>query len=474
MRQKGLHTFWAGNSPGDGRESRPGLKALAAAAWALLLLGYHGVPCAQSPEEYEARREALRALLSVKGVAVVKAGEMPLESYGIPFRQESNFYYLTGITQPRAVLVLSRRGLPIPGQAGLAKEFVFLDLTSTSRAGGGVSAEVASKDYLLDVVRPLEDFPAVFAAALTRADTVYFKAPQLRLDEPLSRELELIEAARVRQYPVVVANPAKLLEQLRVVKSQAELALIRRAVELTCAAQVEVMRTVEPGMWEFELAALAEYMFRRGGAESSAFPPIIGSGPNSCRIHWSENSRQMESGDLVVVDIGASFRHYCADVTRTLPVSGTFSPRQRAVYTLVLRAQQEAIALIRAGIKFSEIHEKAAGVIGKGLVELGLIDNPKDYARYFMHGTSHHLGLEVHDPGEVGVLQPGMVVTVEPGIYLPEESLGVRIEDDVLVTADGHEVLSAAAPKSVEEVEALMRETGLGNLGREGPAGPNR
>ncbi|MDZ7272193.1 MAG: aminopeptidase P family protein [candidate division KSB1 bacterium] len=445
-----------------------------AAICAILVVALPGVLPAQSAEEYEARREALRALLSPRGVAVFKAAEAPGETYGASPRQESNLFYLTGITQPRAILLLSKRGLPVPGKGGVAREFIFLDVASSRSGSEALTGEVAAKEDLLEVARPLEDFPGVFAAALTRADTLYFKAPKLRLDEPLTRELELIEAARMRQYPVVVADPTRLLGRLRVVKSQAEVELIRRAAELTCAAHVEAMRSVEPGMLEYEVAALAEYIFRRGGAEGSSFAPIIGSGPNSCRLHYGENKRQMESGDVVVVDIGASFRHYCADVTRTLPVSGRFSERQRAVYEVVLKAQEEAIAIIRPGVKFKDIHDKAAQVIGEGLVKLGLISQPKDYGRYFMHGTSHHLGLDVHDVGEEGVLQPGMVLTVEPGIYIPEENLGVRIEDDVLVTAQGHEVLSIGAPKSVEAVEALMLETGIGNVGRQSARVPNQ
>ncbi|MBC7187585.1 MAG: aminopeptidase P family protein [Calditrichaeota bacterium] len=426
-------------------------------AWGALAIAVK----AQPAEEFEARREAVRRLLSPRGVAVFKAAQRSGESYGCPFRQESNFYYLTGIDQPGAVLILSKRGLPIAGQERPVKEVVFLERMA---GGGELTAEQATSRLLIDVARPLHDFYGAFAEALTRADTLYFKAPRLRLEEPITKELELIEAARLRQYPVVVSNPASLLAGLRVIKSQAEVELIRKAAQLTCAAQVEAIKSVEPGMWEYEVAALVEYVFRRGDGDGSAFAPIIGSGPNSCRIHYSENKRQMEAGDLLVVDIGASYRHYCADLTRTMPVSGTFSERQRAVYELVLKAQTEAIALVKPGVKISEVHDKAAQVIGQGLVQLGLISRPGEYAKYFVHGTSHQLGLDVHDVGEVTVLQPGMVITVEPGIYIPEENLGVRIEDDVLVTAQGHEVLSSAAPKTVAEIEALMREVGIGNM----------
>ncbi|MCR4439922.1 MAG: aminopeptidase P family protein [bacterium] len=443
----------------DGKSLRH--RALAALVWTAAWCVVATAAKAQPAEEYEARREAVRKLLSPRGVAVFKAQERSAESYGCPFRQESNFYYLTGINQPGAVLVLSRRGLPIVGQERPAKEVIFLERPT---GGEELTPEQPTSELLIDVARPLHEFYGVFAEALTRADTLYFRAPRLRLEEPLTKELELIEAARLRHYPVVVSNPTGLLAGLRVIKSQAEVELIRKAAQLTCAAQVEAAKSVEPGMWEYEVAALVEYLFRRGDGDGSAFAPIIGSGPNSCRIHYSENKRQMEAGDLLVVDIGASYRHYCADVTRTMPVSGTFSERQRAVYEIVLKAQTEAIAIVKPGVRMSDVHEKAAQVIGQGLVQLGLISRPGEYGKYFVHGTSHQLGLDVHDVGEAAVLQPGMVITVEPGIYIPEENLGVRIEDDVLVTVQGHEVLSAAAPKTVAEVEALMCEVGIGNM----------
>lgn len=428
----------------------------------VILCGLAASGAAQTAEEYTARREAVRAQLSLRGVAVFKAAEQPSEAYGYPFRQESDFYYLTGINTPGAVLLLSSRNLPTAGEERSAKEILFLP--STGRGGEAARPEAPTKEPLLEVVRPQHEFYGAFATALMRADTLYFRSRPLRLDEPLTKELELIEAARARQYRVVLANPTKLTARLRAVKSQAEVELIRRAVLLTCAAQVQAAKSVEPGMWEYEVAALVEYVFRREGAEGVAFPSIIGSGANSCRIHYSQNKRQMEAGDIVVVDIGASYQHYCGDVTRTLPVGGSFSARQRQIYEIVLKAQEEAISLVKPGLKLTEVHEKAAQVIGEGLVKIGLLSRPADYGKYLIHGTTHHLGLDVHDVGEMAVLQPGMVITVEPGIYIPEENLGVRIEDDVLVTAQGHEVLSSAAPKTVAEIEALMREVGIGNI----------
>jgi Xaa-Pro aminopeptidase len=261
------------------------------------------------------------------------------------------------------------------------------------------------------------------------------------------------------------------LDALRMVKAEEELILIRRAVDITAAAHREAMKSIEPGMYEYEAEAVIEYVFRKNGAESPGFPSIVGSGENSVILHYDSNRRQMRDGDVVVVDIGAEYRGYTADVTRTVPVNGVFSPEQRAIYQIVLRAQEAGIAAVRAGQPFAAPHRAARAVIVEGLKDLGLIENARDVGRFFTHGTSHYIGLYVHDVGTGGLLVPGTVITVEPGIYIRPAvdidrkwwNIGVRIEDDVLVTDEDPVVLSAGAPRAIEAVEALMRERGLGN-----------
>ncbi len=261
------------------------------------------------------------------------------------------------------------------------------------------------------------------------------------------------------------------LDQLRMLKTDAELALLQRAVDITTAAHREAMKSIEPGMYEYEAEALIEYIFRRNGAESPGFPSIVGSGENAVVLHYNTNRRQMQADDMVVIDIGAEYHGYSADVTRSLPVDGTFSPEQKIIYELVLKAQQAGIAETRAGQSFRAPHSAAARIITEGLLELGLIQNEKEVRTFFMHGTSHYLGLYVHDVGTRESLVPGTVITVEPGIYIspsPEIdpkwwNIGVRIEDDVLVTGGDPVVMSISAPRTVEDIEALMRQRGLGN-----------
>ncbi|HET9949605.1 MAG TPA: aminopeptidase P N-terminal domain-containing protein [Longimicrobiales bacterium] len=258
-----------------------------------------------------------------------------------------------------------------------------------------------------------------------------------------------------------------LLEELRAVKTDEELELLRRAIDITAEAHREVMQRVEPGWAEYEIEALVEYTFMRNGAEHTGFPSIVGSGENSVILHYESNRRTTEPGDLVVIDIGAEYHGYTADVTRTVPVSGRYTPEQRAIYEIVYRAQEAGIQAARAGNPFSATHQAASRALAEGLAELGLIDGPNDVAglhRFFMHGTSHYLGLDVHDVGMQGPLQPGTVITVEPGLYIaPAEdidpkwwNIGVRIEDDVLVTEGEPVLLSDGVPRQIDEVEALM------------------
>ena len=231
------------------------------------------------------------------------------------------------------------------------------------------------------------------------------------------------------------------------------MALLQRAVDVTVAALTETIRSIEPGQSEHEVQGVIEYMFLRNGAQRPGFASIVGSGPTTCVLHYQEGRRQFGEGELVLMDVGAEIYGYTADITRTVPASGRFTPRQRRIYELVLRAQKAGIEAVRPGATLRDVHRAARRVIDQA-----------GYGEAFPHGTSHWLGLDVHDVGSYGrPLEPGMVLTVEPGIYLPDENLGIRIEDDVLVTEGDPIVLSAGVPREVEELEALMLEEGVGN-----------
>jgi Xaa-Pro aminopeptidase len=306
-------------------------------------------------------------------------------------------------------------------------------------------ADVHSADSVDRLLRPL-----LFGfSSPARAGGLY-----LKLDQKSGRDEKLRE--KVYGGPGLDVHDLRtVLAQLRVVKDADELQRLRRAIDLTANAQRAAMRAARPGMYEYQLEAEIEGTFRGEGAERVGFPSIVGSGVNSTVLHYDKNRRRTESGDLVVMDIGAEFGYYSADVTRTIPITGKFTQRQRDIYNLVLASQQAAIDSVRPGTTVGALNRIARNYMKE---HSGSLCGERTCDAYFIHGLSHWLGMDVHDVGDYTTpLLPGMVLTVEPGIYLPEENLGVRIEDDVLVTADGHELLSAKAPRSVREIEEAMK-----------------
>lgn len=397
------------------------------AAWGSAAFAQAGSPAGPVPPDLlRARRAALLERIGA-GVAIVRsaeprsiAGDYPQDS---DFRQSNDFFYLTGLETPGSILVL------------------------VARAGGG-----GQEILYLPPRDPREERwtgprlgPGPEAAELTGIVDV-------RSSEGAAAEIEALLRTESPTGDTVAVGPH--LAALRLVKDADELRRLRRAAEITAEAIREGMRATRPGMWEYELEAVIEYTFRRSGAERVGFPSIVASGPNSTILHYDKNRRQMQAGDLVVTDVGAEFGYYTADVTRTFPVSGRFTPRQRALYELVLGAQQAAIDAVRPGITLGQLDAIARRYMRE---RSGTLCGDAGCDRYFVHGLSHWLGMDVHDVGDYSTrLAPGMVFTIEPGLYLPEEGIGIRIEDDILVTAEGYEVLSDGVPRRPDEIEALM------------------
>lgn len=399
-------------------------------------------------EVLEARRarllEALGPARAVLGAAALRdiEGDYPQDS---DFRQNNDFFYLTGLESPSAWLLAD-------GSAGSFTLYLPDRDPAAERWTGprlGPGAEAASLTGIADVrsaTALVDDLAALVGPGSGRPILVAAGAPgnQAVLDEVLEGS------------DVEVGSLGPVMAELRLVKDAEELRRLREAVDITLEAQRELWRLVEPGMYEYELEAAVEYVFRARGAERLGFPSIVGSGPNSTVLHYDRSRRQTQEGDLVVVDVGAEFGYYSADVTRTVPVSGRFTPRQRALYELVLGAQEAALAQVRPGVTMADLNRAAREYLE---ASSGDLCGSESCNRFFLHGLSHWLGMDVHDVGEYGtVLAPGMVLTIEPGLYLAEETLGIRIEDDVLVTDEGYELLSGSLPRDPDEVEALMRE----------------
>ena len=387
-----------------------------------------GSPAGPVPvERLVARRASLLGRLG-DGVAVVSAAKLRSIESDYPqdsdYRESNDFFYLTGLEAPGARLVLVAR------TSGPDSTILYLPESEQGPArwtGGSVApgAEVSRLTGITDVRAAPSDS--------TR----------------LTLRRRGLEAIPVHQVTAELAA-------LRQIKDADEVGRLRKAVAITTEALLEAMAAAKPGMYEYELEAAIEYGFRRRGAERVGFPSIVGSGPNGTILHYDENRRRMQEGELVVIDVGAEYGYYSADLSRTLPVSGRFTPRQRQLYDLVLGAQQTAIDSVRPGTSLGALNQ---------IARLYLRTRSSDLCgglgcdQYFIHGLSHWLGMDVHDPGSYSRrLEPGMVLTVEPGLYIPAESLGIRIEDVVLVTRDGGDVLSSGLPRSAEAVERAMAQ----------------
>lgn len=407
-------------------------------------------------DRYSERRNRFAATLARDSggrpsAALLLAGE---ESGLKKFEPDPNFFYLTGVEVSRAALLMT---------ASLAKPADILLLPAsdpakerwTGRAltAGGLTPAAQPDPERLESSR-LTGHPNIAAyheldEALLRplrdAEFLYVDCPEDALLAPLGVSQLLAQRLR-RHYPhLQVRHAGRLVAQLRRVKDDHELALMRQAMDITAKAHAAIMGHLRPGQFEYEIQALVEYVFTASGAQSPAFPSIIGSGPYSCTLHYERNRRQMDSGELVVCDIGCRKDYYCADVTRTYPVSGRFTPRQREVYEVVLGAHRAAVAAAKPGAYVREVHAAALDHIARA-----------GYAPYFFHGTSHYLGIEAHDPGSYELpLEPGVVITIEPGIYIAGEDLGVRIENDLLITETGSAIMTDI-PTEVSDIERLL------------------
>lgn len=405
---------------------------------AALLIGALVLPVdARMPlDEFKTRRANLRS--SLPGVLVL-FGHVEGRDEVFRLEEEPNFYYLTGWSQPGARLLITpdRELLFLPHHNERVEHF----------QGKRSSAEDADVRALtgFEEVRPIEKFESELDRALSEHDQLY---------APLSdRATEKLKA----RYPFrELSDSGPLIAKLRVKKSPAELAAIQHATDVSMEAHRAAWKRMAPGLSEYQIAAVLWSTYIESGCEGVAYSPIVGSGPNSTVLHYSANQRRMDRGEVVVMDAAAQCGDYASDITRTIPVGGKFSPRQREIYQIVLGAQKAAIAALKPGVRMAGPGESLTKIARDYMDSHGRDKHGEPLGKYFIHGLGHPVGLQVHDPGVDGPLEAGMVVTIEPGIYIPEETIGVRIEDVVLVTENGAKVLSAALPKEADEIEKAV------------------
>jgi Xaa-Pro aminopeptidase len=425
------------------------------------------------------RRAALLETIGA-GVVVLPASPSALRNNDVEheYRQASDFYYLSGFDEPESVLILSNAH---PSHRAV----LFLRERDPEREtwdGPRLGVERAREALGVDAAFPIKELEARLPDYLENTQRVHYR---IGLDRAFDeRFLRALDSVRVRarrgiECPSEIVDPAASLHEMRLRKRPEEVAIMRKAAAITRDAHLAAMLAALPGRFEFEVEAELLRVFRSHGSERPAYGSIVGSGPNATILHYRKNDRRLEDGDLLLIDAGAEYGYYASDVTRTFPVNGAFSPEQRAVYELVLAAQLATIEAVKPGVTLEQLHQVAVSVLVDGLLELDLVSGSKeevlekgDYKRFYMHRTSHWLGMDVHDVGRyhrAGAprpLEPGFVLTVEPGLYIAQNAdvdprfrgIGVRIEDDILVTASGHDNLTQDIPKRVEELEAFLAD----------------
>ena len=435
--------------------------------------------------EFYLRREKLFANLTDNSMALLSSGSEQIRNRDVeyPFRVESSFYYLTGFSEPDAVLLLVKK-------QGECRAVIFLrpkDPEQETWQGRRLGIDSAIDALKVDEAFDIDELAEKSTELVENLDSIYFSFAELTDWADLLAEWVASQKSKSRQ-GIVATSQFKdidvLLHEARLIKSSWEITKIRQAAQISVKghlATLKIARGAPPCMWEYQVQAALEAEFKQNGSPRVAFNSIVASGKNACILHYTENDQLIEQDSLVLVDAGAEYAGYAGDITSVFPANGKFSPAQKQLYDLTLKAQQAVIGLIKPGVEYNKLHECAASIITQGLVDLGILTgkletllNDEEYKKFFMHGTGHWLGMDVHDVGSYKQngcwrpLQAGMVLTVEPGIYISKEvgleqgvdakywDIGIRIEDDILVTKEGAEVLTLGLPRTTAEIEKMM------------------
>ncbi|MCU7959990.1 MAG: aminopeptidase P N-terminal domain-containing protein [gamma proteobacterium symbiont of Bathyaustriella thionipta] len=429
--------------------------------------------------EFSRRRKQLMRMMGSGSIAILPTSQTCRRNGDVDhvFHPDSNFYYLSGFPEAHAIAVL------IPERKH-GEYILFCEEKDEQKElweGRRAGQQGAIEQYGADDSFPIDDVDDILPRMLEQAERVFYvMGAHPHLDSKLSQWINRIrsQSRNGKQGPLEIIALDHYLHDLRLYKSRSEIKFMRQAARISCAAHVQAMRLCKPGLYEYQLQAAFTHACSMQGARQQAYPTIAGGGENGCILHYTDNNDVLNEGDLVLMDAGCEVDCYASDITRCWPVNGRFSEPQRQLYELVLQAQLAAIEQVKPGNHWNDPHEAAVKVLTRGLIKLGLLKGTparliksEAYKKFYMHRTGHWLGMDVHDVGDYQidgawrVLEAGMVLTVEPGLYIPRpckgvarkwQGIGIRIEDDVLVTKTGHDVLSSAAPKTVDEIEALM------------------
>jgi Xaa-Pro aminopeptidase len=406
---------------------------------------------------YQRNRQEIIRQMEEDSILVLFAGKAPRKTADEYYRftPNRNFLYMTGIDEDSIILMIEKTG-------SKTQETLFIqkaDPVLEKWVGKRIDGEEAKKLSGIESIRYLEEFENTFTKACFNHPRriLYLDLERMEWDEPYSKGQAFAMEVRKRFPHLQIRNIYHPICQLRTIKSQEEIEKIRKAIQITAAGVESLMENARPGMMEYELEAHFDYTIKTLGAKDFAFTTIAASGKNGTILHYSENNQLIEPGSLILFDLGAQYDYYSADISRTFPVSGKFSKRQKKIYEIVLKAQSAVIDAIKPGVPYRRLNEITIETYSEECRRIGLIREDSEISCYYYHNVSHFLGLDTHDVGIRDTeLKPGMVITVEPGLYIEEEGIGIRIEDDVLVTENGCEVLSKDIIKTVEEIEAFM------------------
>ena len=411
-------------------------------------------------ESYANNRERFGKLMENGSMLVLFAGTAPVfsGSQSYAFTPRRNFCYLTGIDRPKLIFTMTKNA------KGEVNEKLYLERYDELYARWNdamIQKEQAEEISGIGTYGFIDEFLPAAAASLNSGsiNTIYLDL-ECRSFDTVTPDLEFAQKVRNKFPHINISNGRNMIFDLRLIKADYELENLRKAGQVTKEAFYAMMRNVKPGLMEYELEAYIEYTYKRFGTQK-AFNTILASGGNAAVLHYNHNNCEIKDGDLILTDFGAGWNHYSADLTRTFPANGKFTERQKQLYNIVLRGQELVISMVKPGIEFGKLNESLREYYAVELVKIGLIKDKDEISKYYFHQVSHMLGLDTHDLGRATadlVLKPGMVLTVEPGLYIPEENIGIRIEDDVVVTKDGNEVLTRDIIRTIEEIEAYMAE----------------
>lgn len=408
---------------------------------------------------FESNRKRLVEKMKENSLLIMFAGNAPYRSADqlYKFTPHRNFYYLTGINAPKVILTILKT-------ENKTVETIFVEREDEVMAkwiGRTLTKDEATEISKIQSTKYLDEFEATLSFYINRMgiENIYFDLERQSIEIPSTQAQDMANVIRVKYPYIKIKNAHGIISKLRMTKSEEELEIMKQAIDITKEGIIAMAKNIKPGMKENEVEAYFDFEIKKRGASGHAFHTICAAGKNATVLHYEDNNQEAKDGDLILFDLGAEYKYYCSDISRTIPVNGTFTDRQKQIYSIVRNAMKEVEKATKPGLTLAELNDVAKKELAKGCIEIGLIDNEDEIGKYYFHSVGHSLGLDTHDVWSTGwKLEEGVIITNEPGLYIEEEGIGIRLEDDLLVTKDGCVNLSKHIPVEIEEIEQLMKK----------------